>query len=112
MNKAYKIISKQIWQSQLSTSGYFTGFGNDIRDHFIHLSTGNQVKRTAEKWFRNESGLILICVNLDLIAGVKWEKARDNDIYPHVYGVLKQDHVLWIKDFPFSSEKEWKILSE
>ncbi|MGB2463670.1 MAG: DUF952 domain-containing protein, partial [Candidatus Puniceispirillaceae bacterium] len=47
-NFIYKICSHHLWQ-QAKKTGQFTGAPVDIEDGFIHFSTADQMKETAEK---------------------------------------------------------------
>lgn len=103
---AYKIISKQIWRSQLESMKKFIGTDLDIKDGFIHLSAKAQLKETARKYFSGQDGLLLISVDLSKVNGeVKWEPSRNNELFPHIYGWFDASAVNWIKDLELTSDK-------
>jgi uncharacterized protein (DUF952 family) len=61
---------------------------------FIHCSTEPQLARTAERFYRGRSGLVLLAIETDrLRAPLRWEGA-DGDLFPHIYGPLNTDAVL------------------
>jgi uncharacterized protein (DUF952 family) len=60
---------------------------------FIHLSTEAQWPRTAQRFFRGQTGLVLLSMLQErLTAEVKFEPA-DGESFPHLYGALNLDAV-------------------
>lgn len=96
-NAVYKIVSAEIWQSAVA-AGVFAGAGIDIADGFIHLSTADQAVRTAELYFSGQEGLLLVAVDTEKLgAALVFEPSRGGDLFPHLYGPLALDAVLWAK---------------
>jgi uncharacterized protein (DUF952 family) len=96
---AYKIVKKELWQSQLKAFGKFIGTELDLQDGYIHLSAKEQLKETATKYFKGQNGLILIAVDLQLVQGeVKWEPSRNNQLFPHIYGAIDLLAVKWLRE--------------
>jgi uncharacterized protein (DUF952 family) len=65
------------------------------REGFIHFSEAEQVVRVANRAFRGERDLVLLCVTCDrLTATVRYEPAEDaGEAFPHLYGALNVDAV-------------------
>jgi uncharacterized protein (DUF952 family) len=100
----YKIVSADLWQAA-ENAGRFDGAGIDLADGFIHLSTAQQAKRTAELYFRGQAGLLLVAVDCDILGDtLKYEPSRDGDLFPHLYGVLPLTAVVWAKPMPLDAE--------
>ncbi len=75
-------------------SGVYRGSADDARDGFIHLSTAAQVEGTVGKHFRGQSALFLIALDVEALGpALRWERARDGDLFPHLYGELDLDAV-------------------
>ena len=67
----------------------FRGSAVDISDGFIHFSTAAQVAETARKHFFGQTGLFLIAVNADALgSALRWERSRNDELFPHLYGEL------------------------
>lgn len=83
---AYKIARACEWNAHMS-KGRFIGSAKDVQDGFVHLSSGAQLRETADKWFAAEPHqLIVACIDLAWYpAGqVRWEKSRRHDqLFPH-----------------------------
>jgi uncharacterized protein (DUF952 family) len=91
-NLIYKILSAADWEAAQRT-GRFEGSADDRRDGFIHFSDATQVIGTARKYFAGQADLILLAVDPALLADLRWERSRDDALFPHVYGPLELDAV-------------------
>ena len=88
----YKILSVADWEAA-QRAGRFEGSADDRRDGFIHFSDGEQVIGTARKYFAGQSGLMLLAVDPARLADLRWERSRDDALFPHLYGPLELDAV-------------------
>ncbi|MGH1349947.1 MAG: DUF952 domain-containing protein [Methyloligellaceae bacterium] len=102
----YKICSQSEWDKAAEREVY-TGSSDDERDGFIHLSTWEQVPGTLEKHFKGQQDLLLIAVDEAKIKEhLKYEASRDGDLFPHLYGQLQLDAVIWVKPVDRALEGE------
>ena len=93
----YKICDAALWHTA-EQAGTFRGAGIDARDGYIHFSSAAQVRETAAKHFAGAADLVLVAVDADRLApALKWEPARGGALFPHLYGALPLDRVLWVK---------------
>jgi len=83
----YRLVDEHEWNKAIEKKEY-RGNDTDRKSGFIHLSTADQVQRTAEVFFKGVSNLMLVEYVTEHIADdLAWEtvEARD-DIFPHYYG--------------------------
>lgn len=100
----YKICGAALWRAA-EAAGVFRGAGIDVRDGYIHFSSASQVKETARKHFAGIGDLVLVAVDGDRLGlALKWEPARDGALFPHLYGELALDRVLWVKPLPLGAD--------
>ena len=93
----YKICKSAMLQ-EARRRGRFEGSADDLRDGFIHLSAGHQVAGTLAKYFAGQRDLVLLAVDPERLgAGLRWEKSRGGELFPHLYGPLDLDHVISIE---------------
>ena len=93
----YKICPRALW-AEAELDGLFPGSPADQADGYIHFSTAGQVASTAEKHFRGEPDLLLVAVDPGALGdALRWEPARDGDLFPHLYGPLPMAAVLWTR---------------
>jgi uncharacterized protein (DUF952 family) len=84
----YKICSASAWR-EAERQGVYRGSADDMRDGFIHFSTASQVAETARKHFFGRTGLFLVEVDADALGRrLRWERSRNNELFPHLYGEL------------------------
>ena len=84
----YKICPASAWR-EAERQGVFRGSPVDISDGYIHFSTASQVAETARKHFVGQTGLFLIAVDADgLGVALRWERSRNDELFPHLYGEL------------------------
>lgn len=107
MTTIYRIISKADWAAA-QAAGAFTGTAHDIRDGFIHFSTAKQAAETAAKHYAGLTDLLLLYVRdtalSEMKAGpLKWEKSRNDDLFPHLYGSLPVSAVHRVESLPFDA---------
>lgn len=100
----YKIVPASLWQSARQ-KGSFEGAPVDLADGFIHFSTAAQAKETAEKHFSGQTDLLLVAVDgASLGDALVYEPSRGGQLFPHLYGSLPLDAVLWEKPLPLGPD--------
>lgn len=102
----YHITTRAEWDAAQRT-GVYRAASLDTQG-FIHLSGKEQVVRVANVVFRDQSGLMLLCVDpTKLTAELKYEPPDpnipahhyDGELFPHLYGVIPLDAVVQAVDF-------------
>ena len=100
----YKICPLSIWRAA-EYQGSFPGAEIDHRDGYIHFSTEGQLRETAARHFASKDGLALVAVDESVLGpALKWEPARDGALFPHLYGNLPLNAVLWMKPLPLGAD--------
>jgi uncharacterized protein (DUF952 family) len=83
-----------------------------ITEGFIHCSHPEQVIGVADRFYRGQDSLVLLCINPDLVeANIKYE-AADGQIFPHVYGALNLDAIVDVLDFPPNPDGSFSLPKE
>jgi uncharacterized protein (DUF952 family) len=86
--KIYKICPAPAWR-EAERQGVYQGSADDARDGFIHFSTAAQVPETARKHFFGQRALFLVEVDGDALGdALRWERSRNDELFPHLYGEL------------------------
>ena len=84
----YKVCTIADW-AEARKSGFYGGSNDDRRDGFIHFSTAGQLAGTLQRHFAAQAGLILLKIDSEGLKGdVRWEPARNGQLFPHLYGTL------------------------
>jgi uncharacterized protein (DUF952 family) len=104
MRTIYKICPASAWR-EAERQGVYRGSADDIRDGFIHFSLPSQVAETARKHFFGQTGLFLIAVDADALGdALRWERSRNDENFPHLYGELDLGAVTDVLDLRAQSD--------
>lgn len=111
------IAKHQDWKSDF-LSGYYKP-ASLTSDGFIHCSTITQTAYTANQFFQNQNGLILLCIDTHQIESeLEYESpACEGDqridlLFPHIYGPLNISAVVRIFDFSPDKDGIFKLPDE
>ena len=100
----YKICPASAWRAA-ERHGVYRGSADDARDGFIHFSTAAQVSETARKHFFGQTGLFLITVDADALgSALRWERSRNEELFPHLYGELDLGAVIAVAELRVRSD--------
>jgi uncharacterized protein (DUF952 family) len=98
VRKIYKICSASAWR-EAERHGVYRGSADDARDGFIHFSTASQLAETARKHFAGQADLFLVDVDADALGNaLRWERSRNDELFPHLYGELDLGAVTEVRD--------------
>ena len=98
------------WEQAKATGIYY----NNTLDSegFIHCSTIEQVEKTANTFFANQAGLVLLCIDSEKVqAEIKYEAVGEQK-FPHIYGMLNIDAVIDAITFPPNADGKFKLPAE
>jgi len=81
----YKVLTREQWHA--AQRGAPVRAPVDERDGYVHFSTEATLQGTLDKWFRDETGAVLLTFDSDQFGdALRWEPARGGELFPHVYG--------------------------
>jgi uncharacterized protein (DUF952 family) len=85
---------------------------------FIHCSTISQTLSSANKHFRGQNSLLLLCIEERLLSSpLKYEVAasaqdgRMDSLFPHIRGRLNVDAVTKVVEFPCEPDGSFQLPS-
>ena len=88
----YKILLEHEYK-QLKSSGIFLGSKVDKKDGFIHFSTSTQILETLQIHFTDALKIYILSFNSNSMSNLHWERARNGDLFPHLYGQIRSIHI-------------------
>ncbi|MFB2936162.1 DUF952 domain-containing protein [Aerosakkonemataceae cyanobacterium BLCC-F154] len=104
-------ITETIQWEQAELAGIYHNSTLDS-EGFIHCSTIPQIERTANNFFANQTGLVLLCIDAEKVQPeIKYEVV-DGEKFPHIYGALNTDAVVNAIAFPPDANGKFKIPPE
>ena len=96
----FKIFRTPEWVD-LRKQGKTLGAPIDVADGYVHFSTAEQAAETAAKHFAGQDDLFLIAVEAGRLGqDLKWEKSRDDALFPHLYREMRLNDVHWAQPLP------------
>lgn len=103
MSLILHITDRAHWQ-QAEAIGVYEADSLQL-EGFIHCSLPAQVVQTANRYFRGQTGLVLLCIEADRVqADIRYEGIAGGEQFPHLYGPLNLDAVMQVLDFEPRSE--------
>jgi uncharacterized protein (DUF952 family) len=69
----------------------------DASDGYIHLSTAKQAAETYNKFFKDQTDIVVAEIDLNQIS-VKWEPSRGGQLFPHCYDTVPLSAVTKAKE--------------
>ncbi|MBD2185083.1 DUF952 domain-containing protein [Planktothrix sp. FACHB-1355] len=101
------ITKREQWE-QAQLDGFYKGDTLET-EGFIHCSTPHQVVKTANKYFDNQKGLVILWIESDKVrAEIRYEGVGEEH-YPHIYGILNIDAVTQVLDFEPLDNGEFEL---
>ncbi len=109
MRRIYKICPAAAWR-EAERQRVYRGSADDVRDGFIHFSLASQVAETAKKHFAGQPALFLIEVDAATLGeALRWERSRNGELFPHLYGELDLDAVVGVREMRARSDGSHEI---
>jgi uncharacterized protein (DUF952 family) len=88
--------------------GTYRGSADDMRDGFLHFSTGEQLRASAAKHRAGVTDLLLVSVDPDALgAALVFEPAKGGSrpgLFPHLYGPLPVASVASVTPLPLGPD--------
>jgi uncharacterized protein (DUF952 family) len=100
----YHMCPAEAWAAAVA-AGRYDGTADDRRDGFLHFSTAAQIVESARRHRTGQAGLVLVAVEAARLGDrLRWEKARDGDLFPHLYGLLYPAEAARIDPLPLGPD--------
>jgi pimeloyl-ACP methyl ester carboxylesterase/uncharacterized protein (DUF952 family) len=99
----YKVLSEGAWSALPDP---WVGSADDLRDGFVHLSAGTQVRGTIRTHFADAPELVVLAVDPARLppGALRWEPSRSGKRFPHLYGPLPKNAVVDVTRIPRGDE--------
>lgn len=108
MSLILHITPRSHWQ-QAQQLGYYQA-ASLATEGFIHCSDPHQVVGAANRFYRGEPDLVLLCINpASLQSELRYDELATGECFPHLYGPLNLDAVVQVIDFPPNEVGEFEL---
>jgi uncharacterized protein (DUF952 family) len=93
----YHIATAGDWNLHLTNSTYEPQALS--AEGFIHCSTKEQVPGVLKRYYAGHKDLILLHIDeTKLTAVLKFEKATQGELFPHVFGPINKDAIITVEN--------------
>lgn len=93
----YHVTNKQAWAAAIKANSYEAP--SLATEGFIHTSTQAQVSGVLQRYYKNQTDLLLLHIDESLLSSeLKYELAPSvNEMFPHVFGPINTDAVVKVE---------------
>ena len=103
------IVERRVWEQAQQAGEYRAN--SLMTDGFIHTSHPEQVLPVANRYYRGTPDLLLLWIDPQrLLAPLRYE-ISDGEIFPHIYGPLNLESVLWVSALVPDTDGVYRILN-
>jgi uncharacterized protein (DUF952 family) len=113
----YHLTSRQAWRAAQQRGEYRADSLES--EGFIHCSTLTQILPVAEKYYKEQQGIILLGINPDLLTSeLRWEPPSggapppgvpEGELFPHIYGPINLDAIVKVYDLETNPDGSYKL---
>jgi uncharacterized protein (DUF952 family) len=109
MTRIYHLARHPDWEAALE-SGPYRGGATDRADGFIHFSTAGRLAESAALYCAGVADLMVVAVDAESLgAALRWEAARGGEAFPHLYGPLPPEAVIWVEAAPLDADGRHRL---
>lgn len=102
--RVYHLCRRSDWEAARRT-GTYLGSSDEQRDGFLHFSTAAQIVGSAARHRAGEPDLLLLTVSVSALGpALRWERSRDDQLFPHFYGPLPVDSAIAVDPLPLGTD--------
>ena len=99
----FHVCPRPLWEEAQARGAYY-GRPADHKDGYIHCSTAEQLRASTAKHAAGQSDLVLLSLDPARLGdSLRWEPARQGDLFPHIYGGVPLSAVLRADPLPLDS---------
>ncbi len=94
----YKALTSAQW-ADFQANEVFKGSPVDLADGYIHMSRAAQLKETLDKWYADQTEVVLLQIEAETVAAdLKYEVSRGGAEFPHLFADLSMSAVgqVWV----------------
>jgi uncharacterized protein (DUF952 family) len=111
MNTILHITYRDRWETAKNLGTYRSD--SLATEGFIHCSTLAQVIGSANRFFKQQTDLVILIIDVDRVtAEIKYEGADPQNLFPHIYGTLNIDAVTQSLDLESNPDGSFMVPKE
>jgi uncharacterized protein (DUF952 family) len=105
MRRIYHLVPRATWEN--TPPGPFRAPSLET-EGFIHCSNREQVARSANKFYADESEMLLLAIDPDrLTSELRDEEGGPGELFPHVYGPINREAIVDVIPLARGADDRW-----
>lgn len=89
----FHVLTKTAWEEAQKKGEYSAP--SLATEGFIHCSCKHQVAGVLERYYKNQKDLVFLKIDPKLVKNkLQWDKAKNGEEFPHIYGPLNLEAVV------------------
>ena len=93
----YHIVTPEVWEQYKGENQYEAESLQS--ENFIHCSYRNQLEDVLERYYKNESKVLILHINPHLLtAKLITERSTGGEVYPHIYGAINRPAIVGVEE--------------
>src|SRR6516165_5629655 len=107
MRRIYHLVPRATWEN--APPGLYRASSLET-EGFIHCSNSEQVARSANKYYADESEMLLLAIDPEkLTSELRDEEGRPGELFPHVYGPINREAIVEVIRLERGSDRGWRF---
>ncbi len=92
----FHVVTEAHWNEQISDSHFAPH--SFLQEGFIHCCTGDQLPGVLERYYQGQFGLLVLHLDENKLEHpITYEKATNDELFPHLYGRINKTAVISIE---------------
>lgn len=92
----FHVVTEQDWNEQISASHFAPH--SFLQEGFIHCCTRDQLSGVLERYYQGQFGLLVLHLDESKLEHlITYEKATNDELFPHLYGRINKIAVISIQ---------------
>jgi uncharacterized protein (DUF952 family) len=105
MRRVYHLVARSTWEA---CSGPTYSAPSLATEGFIHCSAAEQVAGSANRFYAQESALVLLEIDADqLTSALRDEPSKSGELFPHIYGPIPRTAVIRVHPLERGPDGRW-----
>ena len=104
MRRIYHLVPRRIWEANPKEPYRAASL---VTEGFIHCSNADQVARSANRFYTDETNLLVVAIDADRLGALLKDESGGAELFPHLYAPLDRSLVLAVRSMQRGDDGRW-----
>jgi uncharacterized protein (DUF952 family) len=107
MRRIYHLVPRSVWDA--APAGPYRAPSLES-EGFVHCSNREQVARSANKFYADESEMLILAIDPALLESeLRDEEGRPGELFPHIYGPINREAIVEVTRLKRGPDGKWQF---